>query len=229
MPQSSHFARVLVAADYKMKRLGMALDPTPVKGMPSYLALFKSSSKGMANMMPRWWMEPNYDSVTVSPDGMAYQLKGQGVKCLTEETFIAANDPKQNAVKPSPFAKKWADNMTAHYDELCAKESIFGQLRGCMDLAVTAALIRKEHLAEKASCSMPVLLNEAELPIDQYYVPKQVNSIASMMHKGSNWIFTVSGGVQVDSWNAVQKTQTSEALTAVRAAAVPAIKSWWWN
>ena len=37
VPQSSRFAHVLVAADYQMKRLGMHFDPSPVKGLKSYL------------------------------------------------------------------------------------------------------------------------------------------------------------------------------------------------
>ena len=39
VPQDSHFARVLVAADFTMKRLGMNFEPAPIDGLPSYLDL----------------------------------------------------------------------------------------------------------------------------------------------------------------------------------------------
>ena len=47
VPATSHFAGVLVAADYRMKRLGMGLDPSPVAQMPSYLQLMKAGGRGM--------------------------------------------------------------------------------------------------------------------------------------------------------------------------------------
>lgn len=44
VPVNSHFARVLVAADYRMKRLAMKLDPSPLRGFPSYVDLLKNES-----------------------------------------------------------------------------------------------------------------------------------------------------------------------------------------
>ena len=45
-PTNSHFARVLVAADYRMKRLAMNLDPAPIAGFPSYVELLKTGAQG---------------------------------------------------------------------------------------------------------------------------------------------------------------------------------------
>ena len=72
------------------------------------------------------------------------------------------------------MAKKWADNMTAHYDELSLKESVFGQLRNCIDLAVVGALIVKDQLAEKADCSLSRIVDDPNLPFAQFEIPKQV-------------------------------------------------------
>ena len=43
VPETSHFARVLVAADYRMKRLAMAFEETPVAGLPNFLQMLKTS------------------------------------------------------------------------------------------------------------------------------------------------------------------------------------------
>ena len=45
VPGSSHFALVMVAADYRMKRLAMNLEPSPVKGMPSYLQMLSPARR----------------------------------------------------------------------------------------------------------------------------------------------------------------------------------------
>ena len=61
VPPTSHFARVLVAADYRMKRLAMGFEPSPVRGLPSFLQMISAGGKGMSNMLPRWWLEPKYE------------------------------------------------------------------------------------------------------------------------------------------------------------------------
>ena len=43
VPATSHFASVLVAADYRMKRMAMKFERAPVSGMPSFLDMFKST------------------------------------------------------------------------------------------------------------------------------------------------------------------------------------------
>ena len=109
--------------------------------------------------MPRWWLAADYDSLLTDPAGLSWELQKASVKAMTEDEFISANGQRKATGHANPTAQKWADNMTAHYDELSAKDSIFGQLRNCMDLAVVTALISKENLTEKCGWSMPLLLN----------------------------------------------------------------------
>ncbi len=226
VPDVSHFARVLVAADYRMKRLAMAFEEPPIAGLPSYLHMLKSSKGGSA--MPRWWLAPDYDALLADADGLAWELRRAGVKALTEDEVLEANGQRKRTGQASPLAKKWADNMTEHYDELCAKDAIFGQLRNCMDLAVVAALISHQHLTEKCGWSMPLLLNP-DLPVESYNAPRQVDTQASVLQKGSNWIISASGGVQINPWQPLEKTQPSPTLSADRAKATPPGPAWWWN
>jgi hypothetical protein len=45
IPVNTHFARVLVAADYRMKRLAMHLDKAPIEGLPSFLDLLNQKRR----------------------------------------------------------------------------------------------------------------------------------------------------------------------------------------
>jgi len=229
VPAPSHFAAVIVAADYKMKRLSMNFDPPLVKGMPSFMELIKAGPRGLQNMLPRWWLAPNYDALLASPDGLAWELRGAGVKTVAEEDFLTTTGQVQRTGKASAVAKKWADSMTTHYDELSTKDAVFGQLRNCMDLAIVAALIEKEQLREKAKCDLQTLLDEKALPTDKYNAPAHVDTKASLMKKGQNWVISASGGVQIDSWNLVQKSEPSDKLAPVREKAASENKQWWWN
>ena len=157
-----------------------------MKGLPSFLQMMKSGGGMPKNMMPRWWLEPNYESLLVSPDGLAFEIRGASVKAMTEEDFVAANGSRKRSGKANPLAKKWADNMTAHYDELAAKNAVFGQLRNCIDLAVVAALIVKDRLPEKAHYSMSVFLHDDQLATEKFNLPKQIATQASVLQKGAD-------------------------------------------
>ncbi len=216
VPDTTHFARVLVAADYKMKRLGMNFDKSPVAGMPSYLELIKRSSRGVQNLMPRWWLATHYEPLLTDEQGLAWELRGAGVKCLTEDEFIGPNGRRQRSGKASPAAQKWADTMTAKYDELCQKEPIFGELRNCMDLAVIAALISQHGLLQKADLRLPTLLGHAGL-VSHFDPPKQVDTRASFVETRRDYIISASGGVMIDSWQASSQHERSDSLAPVRA------------
>ena len=230
VPSNSHFARVLVAADYKMKRLAMKFDEAPIAGLPSFLDMTKANGRGMRQMMPRWWLATDYDSLLTDAEGLTWELRGQGVKAFTEDDFATATGNREHTGKANPVAQKWADNMTHHFEALAAKEPIFGELRNIMDLAVVSALIYKENLAAKSSFSMPTLLNESDLVTEEYYVPSKVDSKASFVKKGRNWVISASGGVQINSWAIADKKEQTEALAPVREQAVaPQPDAWWWN
>ena len=216
VPATSHFARVLVSADYCMKRLAMNFEPSPVQGMPSFLNMYTSTGVGMDNLMQRWWLEPKYESVLRSPDGLAWEFDGAGVKCMTEEDFAAANGQREHSGKPSAVAQKWADNMTAHYDELAVAEPVFGELRNCMQLALVGALVAHERLADKAGCKLPALMQESTLKTLDLPAPTQVDSRVSMVKQGHNWIISASGGVNIRPGEIVSKARESSAPAEAR-------------
>jgi hypothetical protein len=230
VPGTTHFARVLVAADYRMKRLAMNFEPAPIQNFPSYMQMVSAKGRGMNNMLPRWWLAPEYQPVLRSPDGLAWELRGGTVKALTEEDYLNSDGSRQHTGKASPLAQKWADNMTARFDELAVAEPVFGQMRNCMELAIIGALIAKENLADKAGFSMPLLMDAGRVELQEFPVPRQVPSQASVLKKGHNWIISASGGVQIHGWLTLQKSETSEKVGAVRTKAAPAdANRWWWN
>jgi hypothetical protein len=226
VPDTSHFAQVLVAADFRMKRIAMAFEPAPVRGLPSFLQM-TTGSRGMST--PRWWLEPKYDTLLRDPGGLAWQLRGASVKAMTEEDFLTANGTMQHSGKADPVAQKWADTMTAKYGELAVAEPIFGQLQNCMDLAVVSALIVKERLTEKSGHSLPVLLEGNAPKPAEFAAPKTCDSQASVLKKGRNWVISASGGVLINSWAIADKTQAAEAPAQARAkAAAVEPKNCWW-
>ena len=177
----------------------------------------------------------DYDPLLTDADGLSWQIRGRGVKAMTEDAFFAANGQRiVQAGKTSPAAQKWADIMTEKYDQLSQRATIFGDLRNCMDLAVISALICKENLARKADLDLTSLLSDAQLPLEQYPIPKQTDSKCSFVKKSGSWVISVSGGVQMDPWAIVEQKERTEILDSLHSKAAPAKDSvtsdrWWSN
>lgn len=231
VPAESHLARVLVASDYRMKRIGMNLDASPVAGLPGYLDLLKSTRGLPTDAMPRWWLACNYQPLAKADNGLAWQLRGPGVKAMTENDFVNAAGEITRSAGTNPVAQKWADLMTAKYDDLSVKDPVFGQLRNVMDMCLVAALIEKEQLFQRANASLPLLTDpDSKLVFDSLPPARQVPSQCSYMKKGRSWIITASGGVDVDVWGAIQKVETDAAVDQVHGqSATSETTSWYWN
>jgi hypothetical protein len=224
VPATSHFARTIVAADFRMKRLAMNFEPAPVDGMPSFLTLLRGRQAN--TLMPRWWLAPNYEPLQRDADGLAWEIKGQGVKCVTEQEFLNSSGQKQRSAKPDPTAQKWADTFTEKFDDLAREDSSFGQLRNVMDLAVVGALLVKERLTERCGFEAPNLMNDQ--PLEEYPAPRHVASQASFVKAGHNWVVSVSGGIQIFPWQVADRTEVSKGLASTRSEK-PAEKSWYWQ
>ena len=227
VPTHSHFARTMVAADFRMKRLAMNFEPAPVDGMPSFLEMLASSRRGLQNAMPRWWMAPNYEPLAKTADGLAWELRGPGVKCLTAESFLSDSGEKQASDKANPIAEKWAATMTEKFEELSTHDSAFGQLRNVMDMAVVAALISKEGLLDVAKLEIPRLMGEQDL--QRFPVPKQAASVASAIKQGNQWIISTSGGVEMLPWHIASEAETVEAVGEVRSQLTSDVQEFWWE
>ncbi|MGY8767380.1 MAG: DUF1598 domain-containing protein [Pirellulales bacterium] len=230
VPEDSHYARVLIAADYRMKRIAMNLDKSPVREIPSYVNMLPSA-RAVTNMSPRWWLACNYEPLGRSEDGMAWQIRGQGVQAMTEDEFVTADGQVRQTGKTSGIAQKWADKMTDNYDKLSGRDKVFGDLRNIMDMSVVAALIKKEGLARKAGLEIPMLEDDSSaLEFEGLTVPKSVSTQCSTLKKGNQWIITASGGVDINSWEVAGNTTELASMQPLRKQNnAPAGSTWWWN
>ncbi len=227
VPATSHFARVIVAADFRMKRLAMDFEPAPVDRMPSFLDMAKGRRGGLHNAMPRWWLAPMYDPLRRDEEGLAWELRGQGVRCLTEQEFLNDAGQKQNTGGTDPTAQKWADTFTEKFDELAHEDSSFGQLRNVMDLAVVGALLFKERLLDKSGFEAPNLMHDEALA--EFPAPRTVPSEASFVKAGRTWVISVSGGVQIFPWQVADRTEVAADLASTRAEQSNAKDGWYWQ
>ncbi len=227
IPADSRFARVLVAADYRLKRIGMGLEASGIDALPSYLALIPPGRNAAA--IPRFWLEADYDPIAHDPDKLAWRIAGRRMKCLTQSRALAAEGERAGAA--DPIADRWCQAMTVHYDAVAAKHPIFSELVGCVDLAVVAALIQGQQLAARAGLDLGPLLDAEKLPLPAYEVASSVPTVANGVKKGSAWVVSASGGVLLQPWEFATNLVSRSDVAPIRAGALDSrpADGWWWD
>lgn len=212
VPTDSRFANVLALADYRMKRISMGLDESPLKELPSFVSML-SRSTSMRSLTPRFWMEMNYNPVRRSEDGKVFQLSGDGVKTLTENDFVDKQGNSTPSGKSDPIAAKWATRMTEHYGDLINNDQIFAELRNIFDFSVVAALIEKEGLIAASGVQINTLaVSGGAVEMPKWNVPTQVPTTASLIRNSRGTVVTASGGVKLDPWAVVGNVEVSADL-----------------
>ncbi|QEG42713.1 DUF1598 domain-containing protein [Roseimaritima ulvae] len=231
VPTDSRYARVLVAADFEMKRIAMELAEAPIQGLPSYMTMAKNQRQS-SSTNPRWWMTTNYNALERTADRLAWRISGQGVKTLTESDRLLADGNVEQAGRTNKTAQKWAELMTEKYPELARSQAIFGDLRNIMDLSVIATLITQERLEQHSGCDLDVLMGtESLVQTSSFQTPRAIEPQCSFIRGNQGWIVSTSGGVSVNAFEVVstQKVVNELSETHQAATADADTTTWWWN
>lgn len=226
----SRFARTLVAADFEMKRIAMALTDSPVAGLPSYLEMARNQRQS-ANQSPRWWMACDYDPIAHDAENRVWKISGQGVKTMTEEDIVAADGSVASDGRQDPLALKWAETMTQKYTELSEQRSVFRDLRNVMDMSVLATLITQEQLDVHSGLDLSVLRGEDSLiETASYELPQSLSPQCSFIHGRAGWTVTASGGVNINAFGIVDnQVESPELQTLVVKRDDENESRWWWD
>ena len=220
VPADSRFARVLVAADFRMKRIGMGLEPSGLTELPSYLSMIPVGGKATA--LPRFWLEAEYDPIARDADELAWRLTGRRMKCVTETDRMDQGAVARGRGQADPAAQRWCAAMTRHYDRLAAVHPVFAELENCVDLAVVAALIHDRQLADRAGLDLGPLLDETLLTLPVYEAATTVPTIATGIRRGTTWVVAASGGILFQPWQFATATVAAEGLDKARDTALAA-------
>lgn len=230
----THFAQVMVEADYRMKLIGIGIEPPPVK-MATYVGK-ASPTEVSRNAMQRWFFTPNYDCVRVAEDNMAMQLEGQGVKLIGANELVQGDGSRAAAGGENPASKAFCASFTANYPQIAAKNAVYAQLKNLIDMAIAAAFIQKQDYYGQAGWKMNVLGDEEQFPIEVYEAPKTVETACTAIWKGNRLMTPVGGGVRIEPLEAIQTSHLlKDEQGAVKEARAKvsldglAKGQWWWD
>lgn len=234
IPRTTHFAQVMIEADYRMKLIGIGLEKPPVR-IPSYVS--KANPRSIArNALQRWYFTPNYDCVRVSEDELAMALEGEGVQLMSEDEFVQANGLRAAAATVDRASQEFVSTFTTKYAELAAKEPVYAQLRNLIDMSIAAAFIQQRDYYGKAAWKMEVLGSEERFPVETYAEPKQVETAVNAVWKGNTLMTPVGGGVRIQPMLALasdriksdEKGELKDLHEQIQIQTLPK-EQWWWD
>lgn len=201
----THFAQVLVEADYRMKMIGIGLEK-PQARIPSYVSKAKPAQVSR-NALTRWFFEPDYESVLVSDDQNAMQLVGKGVKLITENEMVAPDGIRQRTNSKDIASMAFCSAFTRNYHQMADTTAVYAELKNLIDMSIVAAFIQKEDYFSRAGWDMTFFSDEEKFPVETYEAPKQVETAVNAIFKGGSLMTPVGGGVSIQPLKAVSEAK----------------------
>lgn len=230
----THFASVLVEADYRMKLIGIGLEDAPAN-IPSYVSRAKASAINR-NAMQRWFFVPDYDSVRVSDDGNAAELVGEGVKLVGANEMVREDGTRSQSKKIDKASEDFTEAFTREYGQLANKVPVYAQMRNIIDMLVAAAYIQEQDFYTQASWSMDTFGNEKKVPVEIYNAPRQVETAVNALWKGNVLMTPIGGGVHINARKAISSEHLMHDENGKVASEHEKVKvqqlaegQWWWD
>ena len=231
---NTHFAQVMVEADYRMKLIGIGLERPPVQ-LTSYVDRANPAAVNR-NAMQRWYFVPNYKCVRAAEDRSSMELVGDGVKLVGADEVVGSDGARAKSKSSNGASVSFVNGFTKKYPELAARSPVFAQLRNLIDMSVAAAFMQQNDYYQKAHWDMDTLGNEEQFPVDTYNAPLEVESAVNSVWKGNQLMTPIGGGVTVraheallpdnllpDDGNKVDKRHQEVTLQGL------AEGQWWWD
>jgi hypothetical protein len=230
----THFAQVLVEADYRMKLIGIGLERSPVK-ITTFVE--KVSPTGLSkNALQRWYFEPNYKCIEVNAEETGMRLVGNGVKLVGENERVAADGKRKGTGRDSAASRAFTKSFTKQYDKIADQSPIYGQLRNLIDMSIVAAFIQEMDFYGKSGWMGNIFANEKAVPIEQFRTPKQVEPAVNAFWKGRTFMTPIGGGVSIRPRTALNSDNMVEDQTGEVDSVKHSIKldglakgQWWWD
>lgn len=198
VPDGSRFARVLIEADYRMKRMAMGAEK--VAGLPTHLdAVAEHTESGDTNpSMARWWFTTRYDPFLRNSESTVFRLRGPAVQLMNEEMLVADDGRLQGVGRASRDWDRFSQTFTKLFSRIETQYPVFADLRNLFDLMMVAGLIRQQNASDWLAGS--ALLESTAYSIPSGSQPRHAEPVFTYRFHGRTRkkLFSIAyGGVSI--------------------------------
>jgi len=208
VPRNTRFAKVIVDADYYMKRLVDGSISLGIEGFTNLMDMKLDTAKeiiirgrSVPAQMNRFWFFPGENKYSEG-DGVVL-IKRCEVKLLTEEEFFTRGGKVSGSGRADPLAKVFGDSFTEKYAEIARKRQIYAEQESLFRLVSLAQAMRYRNALEEAGIDLDYLMNR--YPVEETSMPETLPGVSKVreFHYGASipsrclWMLSF-GGVSID-------------------------------
>lgn len=174
IPFHSHFAHIMVKADYDMKSIVNGSDSLAISGFQSLMDImlnkvrqdiFKSKTLSIPISMNRFWFYPGNNRYQ-EDEGILLVNKCP-VTLLTEQMYLA-EDELIGAGKKNTLAAEFAEKFTANFQKIANRRPVYMKLEGLFRLVALTEIIKFRRSELPNDFGLDYLLNK--FPVAEYSV-----------------------------------------------------------
>jgi hypothetical protein len=186
IPFDTAFAKVMVDADYVMKRVVNGSAGVDIEGFESLTKMrqreteanvcSKSRDRGSRFSMNRFWFTPEETALHVDRGNRTTFIDKCTVGLKTEQEHLSEQGIKGTG-RADPLADRFAKEFTAHYRAIAEKDPIYKRLEQLYRMVAVAKLLQKEEDLP----SLDYLIDEFQVKTDP--VPKTLGGISQIVEK----------------------------------------------
>lgn len=168
VPFNSRFGKVMVTADYNMKRLVDGSDTLSVPGFQSLIdMLLETIRADLINHRPisvpttllnRFWFSPGANRYMA--DKQAAVILECPVTLLTEEEYVTRQGGVRGAGRGNSLALKFCERFSRSYESVARQRPIYRELEGLFRHVAVAKLLEDRASATAAGLDLRFLLND---------------------------------------------------------------------
>ncbi|MEI6915376.1 MAG: DUF1598 domain-containing protein, partial [Armatimonadota bacterium] len=198
--RASEFTRIMLEADYEMKRILLGEDRLDIEGYKCFAEFIAQDTREIPADYFRWWLYPKETSgasvYRASRGDLDVFFYDSDVRLLTETmklvSFGLASTGKIDAI-----AEQASNAFTSFYGDIEKRKPIFRQLHGLFDVAKLAAILRAQDVSNDQLNSV------ANRPIQPVEIRDSYEGIGprliSWQAEGAARFLFIGGGVQTRS------------------------------
>ncbi len=200
VPKNSNFAKVMLDADYEMKKINMGLikfesDPIPgfVNSFELQLRRIRENPNEQGNVNSRFWLTPTRPEpgdLMVEP-GRRFMMFQSRVSLMTEAMAVSG-DALTGTGKVNAVDDMAARIFTAHYEAIEQRRVVFRRLHALFDLVMLSQILRENGVA---SALLRRIADRETRTVDVADAYDGVSRTETV--EGTNVRWTVQGGVMV--------------------------------
>lgn len=192
IPFNTRFGKVMVDADYYMKRLVDGSVTLEIEGFKSLTdmtldVIREDVAKNRqiyipAHTMNRFWFYPG-ETNFIEDKGIVILKKCQ-VVLLTEEEFLTTKGKIAGSGRPDRLAKEFVGTFTAKYEDIAGERPIYHQLEGLFRFTALSKLMKGKDAFSEAHFTPEYLLNRfpiKETSVDPFL--PGISNVKEFQHK----------------------------------------------